>query len=45
MGWANEEVRNTGAPQTRTFAELLIDCEEKGQPEVIWGLLREMERK
>jgi hypothetical protein len=35
-----------GNPATRTFAELLIDCEEdKTLKAVIWGLLRGMERK
>jgi hypothetical protein len=34
-----------GHPETRTFAELLIDLEEdKTLKAVIWGLLREMER-
>ena len=36
--WAN--------PKTRTFAELLIDCEEdRILPAVLVGMLREMERK
>jgi hypothetical protein len=31
---------------TRTFGELLIDLEEdKAAPAVIWGVLREMERR
>jgi hypothetical protein len=35
-----------GNPITRTFAELLIDCEEdKTLRAVVFGLLREMERK
>ena len=35
-----------GNPITRTFAELLIDCEEdKTMRAVVFGLLREMERK
>jgi hypothetical protein len=35
-----------GNPKTRTFAELLIDLEEdRSLKAVIWGLLREMERK
>jgi len=34
-----------GHPETRTFGELLIDLEEdRVAKEVIWGLLREMER-
>jgi hypothetical protein len=34
------------SPETRTFGELLIDLEEdKAALAVIWGLLREMERK
>jgi hypothetical protein len=33
-------------PQSRTFAELLIDCEEdKVLRAVLVGMLREMERK
>ncbi len=33
-------------PQSRTFAELLIDCEEDKTLRVaVFGLLREMERK
>jgi hypothetical protein len=33
-------------PQSRTFAELLIDCEEdKAARAVVFGLLAEMERK
>jgi len=32
-------------PESRAFAELLIDCEEDRYAKaVIWGLLREMER-
>jgi hypothetical protein len=35
-----------GYPETRTFGELLIDLEEdKTLKAVIWGLLREMERR
>jgi hypothetical protein len=35
-----------GHPETRTFAELLIDLEEdKAARAVVFGLLREMERK
>jgi hypothetical protein len=35
-----------GHPETRPFGELLIDLEEdKYAKAVIWGLLREMERK
>jgi hypothetical protein len=35
-----------GHPQTRTFGELPIDLEEDRYAKVvIWGLLREMERK
>jgi hypothetical protein len=35
-----------GNPKTRTFAELLIDLEEdKAARAVVFGLLREMERK
>jgi hypothetical protein len=35
-----------GHPQTRTFGELLIDLEEdKAARAVVFGLLREMERK
>jgi hypothetical protein len=35
-----------GNPKTRTFGELLIDLEEdKAARAVVWGLLREMERK
>jgi hypothetical protein len=35
-----------GHPETRTFAELLIDLEEdKAARAVAFGLLREMERK
>jgi hypothetical protein len=35
-----------GHPETRTFGELLIDLEEdRTLKAVIWGLLREMERK
>jgi hypothetical protein len=34
-----------GHPETRTFGELLIDLEENKAKAVIWGLLREMERK
>jgi hypothetical protein len=33
-------------PQSRTFAELLIDCEEdRTLPAVLVGMLREMERR
>ena len=31
-------------PESRAFAELLIDCEEDRYAKAIWGLLREMER-
>ncbi|HKN46165.1 MAG TPA: hypothetical protein VJW23_19815, partial [Propionibacteriaceae bacterium] len=35
-----------GYPETRTFGELLIDLEEEPAAKaVVWGLLREMERK
>jgi hypothetical protein len=35
-----------GSPETRTFAELLIDLEEdKAARAVVFGLLAEMERK
>ena len=35
-----------GYPQSRAFAELLIDCEEdRTLPAVVFGLLAEMERK
>jgi hypothetical protein len=35
-----------GNPETRGFGELLIDLEEdKYAKAVIWGLLREMERR
>jgi hypothetical protein len=35
-----------GSPKTRTFTELLIDLEEdKAARAVVFGLLREMERK
>jgi hypothetical protein len=35
-----------GHPETREFGELLIDLEEdRVAKAVIWGLLREMERK
>jgi len=35
-----------GNPETRTFGELLIDLEEdKAARAVVFGLLREMERK
>jgi len=35
-----------GHPETRTFGELLIDLEEdKAARPVVFGLLREMERK
>jgi hypothetical protein len=35
-----------GSPETRAFAELLIDLEEdKAARAVVFGLLREMERK
>jgi hypothetical protein len=35
-----------GHPETRSFGELLIDLEEDWTLKaVIWGLLREMERK
>ena len=35
-----------GYPQSRTFAELLIDCEEdRALREVLVGMLREMERR
>jgi hypothetical protein len=35
-----------GHPETREFGELLIDLgEEPAAKAVIWGLLREMERK
>ena len=35
-----------GNPRTRTFAELLIDLEEdKAAKAVVWGLLRELERR
>jgi hypothetical protein len=35
-----------GHPETRTFGELLIDLEEdKAARAVVFGLLREMERK
>jgi hypothetical protein len=35
-----------GHPATRTFGELLIDLQEdKVAKAVVWGLLREMERK
>jgi hypothetical protein len=35
-----------GNPETRTFGELLIDLEEdKVAKAVVWGLLRETERK
>jgi hypothetical protein len=35
-----------GYPQTRTFGELLIDLEEdKAARAVVFGLLREMERR
>jgi hypothetical protein len=35
-----------GHPETRTFGELLIDLEEdKAARAVIWGVLREMERR
>jgi hypothetical protein len=35
-----------GRPETRTFGELLIDLEEdKAARAVVFGLLREMERK
>ena len=35
-----------GHPETRCFGELLIDLEEdKYAKAVIWGLLREMERR
>jgi len=34
------------SPDTRTFGELLIDLEEDNYAKaVIWGLLREMERR
>jgi hypothetical protein len=34
-----------GHPETPTFGELPIDLEEPAAKAVIWGLLREMERK
>jgi hypothetical protein len=35
-----------GYPQSRTFAELLIDCEEDRVPRaVLVGMLRDMERR
>jgi hypothetical protein len=35
-----------GNPKTRTFADLLIDCEEdRTLREVLVGMLREMERR
>jgi hypothetical protein len=35
-----------GHPETRTFGELLIDLEEdRTLKAVVWGLLREMERR
>ena len=35
-----------GTPQTRTFAELLIDCEEDGTLRaVLVGMLQEIERE
>jgi hypothetical protein len=34
-----------GHPETRKFGELLIDLEEKAARAVVFGLLREMERK
>jgi hypothetical protein len=35
-----------GRPETRTFGELLIDLEEdKAYKAVVWGSLREIERK
>jgi hypothetical protein len=35
-----------GHPETRSFGELLIDLEEDPAAKaVVWGLLREMERK
>jgi hypothetical protein len=33
-----------GYPQSRAFAELLIDLEDKAARAVVFGLLREMER-
>ena len=33
-----------GNPKTRTFAELLIDCEDDRTPAVPVGMLREAER-
>ena len=45
-----ERVERTGefrsCPQSRSFAEPLIDCEEdRGVRAVLVGMLREMERK
>jgi hypothetical protein len=35
-----------GHPETRTFAELLVDCQEDRTPRaVLVGMLREMERR